>query len=438
MHPLFAHHWLKAVAGIFLACVAAVAIAADKAGDVSFAMGEAYVVDAAGKTQAVARGSVVLAGQTLQTGASGHIHLRMVDGAFISVRPQSQLRIDEYHHDPATPSNNRLKFSLEKGTTRSISGRAGEAARENYRLNTPLAAIGIRGTDFVAQATNGITRVAVSSGAVVMSPLSTECLASALGPCNTAMSRVLTAAMQNAYLELRGRNEAPRLISAEKALESPNLVSPPRPEEPKASADKQTKTSLGSDNNDVVRDVVAESIKNQVNTTPVNTGAARQIWWGRWSAFIQPGQEAESVIAALGPDREPGYSNTVFGMLREKGTVQLPASGSARFQLAESETYVLSNNKTLTAAQISNPSLTIDFGARTYDTALTVNGGGISPVSIQSSGQITSQGKFKSTSSTANTTVLGILSNDTSQAGYLFQRTLSDNLKVVGATRWVR
>ena len=220
-----------------MAASSACALAADLAGSVSFVIGDASVVGEDGKARTVARGENVNAGQILQTGATGHIHLRMVDGAFVSIRPQSRLRIEDYHYDAANPANNRIKFVLEKGVARSITGRAGEVAKENYRLNTPLAAIGIRGTDFVVQATDDITRVTVQSGAVVMAPLAGDCLASALGPCKSAASRVLTAAMRDAYLELRNRNEAPLLVPAEKALESPNLVAPPRPEEPKASAD---------------------------------------------------------------------------------------------------------------------------------------------------------------------------------------------------------
>ena len=34
---------------------------------------------------------------------------------------------------------------------RSITGQWGEAARDRFRLNTPIAAIGVRGTDFIVE-----------------------------------------------------------------------------------------------------------------------------------------------------------------------------------------------------------------------------------------------------------------------------------------------
>ena len=438
---------VKTMALVCMTVASACALGAEQAGSVSFVIGDVSSIGADGKAIPVSRGNTVQAGQTLVTGANGHIHLRMVDGAFLSVRPQSKLRIENYHYDAAVPANNRIKFILEQGVARSITGRAGEAAKENYRLNTPLAAIGIRGTDFVVQATNDITRVTVQSGAVVMAPFGGDCLASALGPCKSAASRVLTAAMRDAYLELRSRNESPLLVPAEKALDSPNHVAPPRPEEPRAAAaDKQSKTSASGDSQDAIREAATGLLKNQVDAAtalaPVPNISvpppATQYWWGRWSSFIQAGQEGKSISAALGPDREITVGNSVFGLVREKGDVALPNSGIAKFQLADSEAYVLHGSKTLTSAQVSAASLTVDFGGRRFDTALTVNSNDAAPIPVQASGRVTFQGQLFSDANTTGTVVNGSLSRDLSQAGYVFQRDLSNSLSVVGATRWIR
>ncbi|HJU70989.1 MAG TPA: FecR family protein [Paucimonas sp.] len=449
MHDILPARWVKHLLMICLTAASALAMGAELAGSVSFAIGEARVIGDDGKPQPVARGAEISAGQTLLTGANGHIHVRMVDGAFISVRPQSRLRIESYHYDAAAPANNRIKFVLEQGVARSITGRAGEAARENYRLNTPLAAIGIRGTDFVVQAAADVTRVTVQSGAIVMSPLTGNCLASTLGPCKSASARVLTAAMHDAYLELRSRNEAPLLVPAEKALESPNLLAPPRPEEPRVAGDKQSRATPSGDMRDAVREVAADMIRNSVDASNPQSGTppvadvvtppAPKYWWGRWANFIQPGQEASSLTAMHTAGREMTFGNEVFGLLREpQGDVMFPNAGVVRFQLAESEAYAMQDHKTLAAAQIASPSLTVDFGARRYDTSLTVNSAGNAPVAVQSSGQITFQGMFKTDASTSNTSVLGSLSNSTDQAGYIFQRDLANGLSVVGATRWTR
>ncbi|OWW19002.1 hypothetical protein AYR66_05370 [Noviherbaspirillum denitrificans] len=422
----------------------ACALAADLAGSVSFVIGDASVIGEDGKSHNVARGDNINAGQVLETGTTGHIHLRMVDGAFVSIRPQSRLRIEDYKYDAANPANNRIKFVLEKGVARSITGRAGEASKENYRLNTPLAAIGIRGTDFVVQAAADITRVTVQSGAVVMAPLAADCLASTLGPCKSAASRVLTAAMRDAYLELRNRNEAPLLVPAEKALESPNLLAPPRPEEPRPAADKQSKSNSGLDSRDPIREAAVDSIKNKVDAVAGPTvpdtavpAPAQKFWWGRWASYIQPGQESSSFVNALAPGRELAVGNEVFGIVREAGTIFVPNSGVAKFQLGDAEAYMM-EGKTLTAAQVTSPSLTIDFGAKRFDTSLTVNSNGHTPVSVQSSGQVTWQGELRADANSTGTKLQGALSTDASQAAYVFQRDVTNSLSVVGATRWYR
>jgi hypothetical protein len=441
---------------LMLLCLAATAMparAAEQAGSVSFAIGEARIINRDGNAVPATRGAVVAAGQSLVTGATGHIHVRMVDGAFVSVRPQSRLHIEEYRYDAAAPAGSRIKFMLEQGVVRSITGRGGEAARENYRLNTPLAAIGIRGTDFVAQAAEGVTRVTVQSGAVVMAPLGAECSAGTLGPCSSAAARVLTAAMRDAYLELRSHHDAPLLVPAQKALDSPNLIAPPRPEEPGASPDGPAGTTTTGDSQDAVREATAGEIRNQLGAVVVAPAVPpasetlplpalpppdQKFWWGRWSTFVQPGQESSSLVAALGPGREISFANQVFGLVREQGVVTLPASGTVGFRLADSEAMVLKGNQTLTAARISAPSLAIDFGERRFETALTVHGDDMAPVAVQAAGHVTFQGDFFNDANASGTVVMGTLSRDTSQAGYVFQRDVSGGLSVLGVTRWLR
>ena len=446
-----------------VAMLCAPALAADLAGSVSFVIGDASVVDVDGKSHPVARGDKVDAGQTLVTGSSGHIHLTMVDKAFLSVRPQSRLKIQDYHYDAAVPANNRIKFVLEQGVARSITGRGGEASRENYRLNTPLAAIGIRGTDFVVHANADVTRVYVQTGAVVVSPFGDGCLASAFGPCISASTRVLTAAMNNAYLELRSRTEVPLLIPIDKGLEPPNTVAPPRPEEPRpAVSDKQSKPGISFETRDVIRDAAADTLKAKVDVAampaslltpepslvvvspvvipvPVAPPAA-QFWWGRWSSYIKPGQEAQSLVAAYGSkpaERQIAAGNDLFGVLREKGDFVMPGSGVARFALADSEAYYMSPGKLLSAAVISSPTLLIDFGAGRYDTSLALSASGMTPVTVLSSGSISTQGQLLSDGNAA-TSLSGFVSRDTSQAAYVFDRAVSGNVSVVGATRWTR
>ena len=105
----------------------------------------------------------------------------------MSVRPDSQLEIISYDYDAEHPEESSIKFNLIEGIARSISGEGAKAARSRYRLNTPIAAIGVRGTDFVVSVTGQSTRALVNQGAIAMAPYSADCSASAIRALRRSM-----------------------------------------------------------------------------------------------------------------------------------------------------------------------------------------------------------------------------------------------------------
>src|SRR5690606_5375131 len=107
-------------------------------------------------------------GDTVQTTDSGRAQLRFSDGGYISLQPNTQFRVDEYNYEGKTDGKEKGFFSLLKGGLRAITGAVGHTNKENYRVNTPVATIGIRGTEFLAQY-DGKLLVKVGNGAVFMS-----------------------------------------------------------------------------------------------------------------------------------------------------------------------------------------------------------------------------------------------------------------------------
>lgn len=421
---------------------AASAYANDVAGTVSFVIGDAHFVQG-DQSQKVTRGQNILVGQTLQTGDNGHIHLRMIDGAFVSLRPSSRMKIEQYKYDLAKPSNNNIKFNVEHGVVRSITGKAGEAAKDKYRMNTPLAAIGIRGTDFVVRVSQELTRVTVQSGAIVMSPLSKDCAATGFGSCNSEDSRVLSAIMKNTDLELRSLSKVPRPVPQDKSADAPNVVAPPRPEEPKVANDTQPKaTVLPTGPLTVISVAEVNKTENKVGPKdPVIPVAPEpEFWWGRWSTFLTEEQKngKGSVSYVSIPGREVVSGNDVFGLYKETAPIVMPSTGRIGLKLAESEAYVMDPDRSITVAKISSPSFIVDFEQRRYETSLVVNGKDANQVLIESKGQINFQGAFVGQVNSPNTSVEGALSKNADQAGYLFQRDLANGVSVLGATRWIK
>lgn len=128
---------------LLIACHAA--YPADLFGNVDAFSGTAYVTDQSGKSTAVSVGMNIYEGQTINSGTDGEVHLATEDGGIIAVRPNTVFRVDEYKAEGN--STDKIFMSLLKGTVRSITGWIGKFDNSAYRITTPTATIGIRGTD---------------------------------------------------------------------------------------------------------------------------------------------------------------------------------------------------------------------------------------------------------------------------------------------------
>lgn len=142
---------LAPLLAVWLALAAGWAVAAD---GVVIALVGSVVAErtdsAAPATRALSVGSELSQGDLVRTGKDGRAQIRFSDGGLVSLQPGTDFRIDEYRFDAATE---RSFFSLLRGALRSATGAIGKRDRENYRLRTPTATIGIRGTEFLAEET---------------------------------------------------------------------------------------------------------------------------------------------------------------------------------------------------------------------------------------------------------------------------------------------
>ncbi|MCB1741123.1 MAG: FecR domain-containing protein [Gammaproteobacteria bacterium] len=137
-------------------------------GRFDLAIGRVEVVSAAGETRQVRRGSPVYPGDTVRT-ARGRAQLRMTDGSRVSLVEQTDFEIQEYEYDSRAGSADRSRsfFGLIRGGVRVLTGLIGKRSRENWRMRTPVATIGIRGTFFFARFENDILLVSVSDQALL-------------------------------------------------------------------------------------------------------------------------------------------------------------------------------------------------------------------------------------------------------------------------------
>jgi len=115
-------------------------------GTVQFVHGEAMALSAEGEDRILTRGDEIREGEVLVTGPDGAMQLQLNDGGLLALRANTEMSIDEYQYEQA--EDDRSLFSVARGVFRKISGAIGQNEPASVRMQTPVATIGIRGTDF--------------------------------------------------------------------------------------------------------------------------------------------------------------------------------------------------------------------------------------------------------------------------------------------------
>ena len=134
------------------------------AGRVEFAMGPATVVGVDGRSRPAGRGTEVDTGDVVRTN-DGRVQMRMTDGAFISLQPNTEFGIKEYKFAGKADGSENAFYSLVKGAMRTVTGLIGRVNRNKYLVSTPTATVGIRGTGGLIQILqDGATLVQGTSG----------------------------------------------------------------------------------------------------------------------------------------------------------------------------------------------------------------------------------------------------------------------------------
>ncbi|MBI1892290.1 MAG: FecR domain-containing protein [Burkholderiales bacterium] len=136
-------------------CISAIGfipVLADAAavGRFQFVAGSVSVIDNQGKQRAAQKGAEIAEGETLSTAENGTAQVRMIDGGIIALRPDTQLKISAYRYQGKEDGSENALFSLIRGGLRAITGAVGKTNKENYKIKTASATIGIRGTDHEA------------------------------------------------------------------------------------------------------------------------------------------------------------------------------------------------------------------------------------------------------------------------------------------------
>lgn len=80
--------------------------------------------------------------------ANGTMRIDFIDETRVDITEQSRLVIDEFVYDPANDIGS-LSMKASLGTVRYASGQIAKRYKQNVKIRTPSATIGVRGTDFI-------------------------------------------------------------------------------------------------------------------------------------------------------------------------------------------------------------------------------------------------------------------------------------------------
>ena len=418
-------------------------------GTVSLVLGKAYIINADERNN-IGQGSSISVGDRIYTESNGHVHIRFVDNALVSVRPRSTLTVQRYDFDPEKPSASAVKFELVEGVARSISGDAAKAARQRFRLNTPVAAIGVRGTDFVVSADSRSTRALVNEGAIVMAPFSSLCSTEGLGPCSQNAVELASNAFQ--IIEMSSSSLMPSVASEQSLSRFADL----RDRFKLALAPVGSSDSDQADASTVYIEAAAtaqvreassasiaiadsESAGKMIDFTPSSQLSAgdisdSQLVWGRFGVGSGQGEllSVDRLVATEGRNVTIAASNYLLYRAEPSGARMAPNLGAVGFELDSAQAFYTSDHG-MVSMRVDSGVLNVDFLKSEFFTSLKLDHTLTGTVDFIGGGRVADGGYLIGLDS--GQSLLGAAATDGSEAGYFFERTLGAG-SISGLTLW--
>ena len=207
----------RAAALVLALLLAAPAQAAEVVGRVISRVGEVVAVTPDGERRALERRSRIREGETLITGESGRAQVRFKDKGLVDLKPGSRFTVERYRAEAAGDGEDSAVMELIKGGMRTITGAVGGGDEQEYEVKTPVASIGIRGTQYVLRLCQGDCGEGIPEG------LYGGVTQGRIGVANAAGERVFGG---DRYFHVPSRSDRPRgLLTPPEGL----LEGAPRP-----------------------------------------------------------------------------------------------------------------------------------------------------------------------------------------------------------------
>ena len=138
----------KYIAGFALAAsllASGAAVAQDSTGMVVASRGEVIALSNGGSRE-LKQGDFIFVADEIITSNRSFAVLQFQDGAKVTVRPDTTLLIEQYLYNGN--DDDEATLNLVSGGLRVITGAMAKSNPENYKVRTPVALMGVRGTEF--------------------------------------------------------------------------------------------------------------------------------------------------------------------------------------------------------------------------------------------------------------------------------------------------
>jgi hypothetical protein len=134
-------------AAFVLCAMVSGAALADGAGSVTHLSGTLSVQRPDGSVRILSQKSEVNSGDVLTTQRDSYAQINFTDGSSMTMRPNTQLKIEQYNFVQDRPQEDNSFLRLVKGGLRTVTGLVGKRGNlDAYKIGTNTATIGIRGS----------------------------------------------------------------------------------------------------------------------------------------------------------------------------------------------------------------------------------------------------------------------------------------------------
>jgi hypothetical protein len=107
------------------------------------------IATGASDSRELKQGDEIFVEDSIMTGPKSFAVIQFLDGAKLTVKPDSEIVIEDYVYNGN--ADDKAMLNLVSGGLRVITGAMAKTNPENYKVKTPVALMGVRGTEFSVQ-----------------------------------------------------------------------------------------------------------------------------------------------------------------------------------------------------------------------------------------------------------------------------------------------